>query len=267
MPLFKAKEFDYYYSKKGTGSPIIFAHGLFVDHSMFDKQIDILKKTYTCYSFDLPGHGKSGYNKAGWSLDDMVEDFRTFIIDNHLRNVTLIGLSQGGMIFMRLAARYPELVHKLILVGTSPLAENQNKIPIWKESLRIFKEGTDAEFKKRITDIQSTIINDEFQSKYPDEFKNELSIMTSNQPQAMILATKAAVINRTDVRKELPFIVCPTLILCGDEDKATPVDVSLEMKTLIRDSQLITIPHAAHHLPIEVPEEFYQAIVEFLKPK
>ncbi len=70
---------NYAYSDIGEGPAIVFAHGLFVDHSIFEKQVASLCETYRCISVDLPGHGQSEYHPAGWTLDDLANDMATLI--------------------------------------------------------------------------------------------------------------------------------------------------------------------------------------------
>lgn len=154
MPIYKGKTADYFYEQRGQGEAVIFAHGLFVNHTIFESQVESLQTNYTCYSFDLPGHGKSTFNPDGWTLEDIAKDFKQFIIDNGIRKPTLVGLSQGGMVFLRLAANHPELIGRLVLVGSSHLAEYPDRIPLWKERIEIFRNSDKSEIEAMIKGIQ-----------------------------------------------------------------------------------------------------------------
>ena len=263
MPIFKTKTACYYYEKKGNGEPVIFAHGLFVNHSIFDFQINKLKSDYTCYSFDLPGHGRSSYNPEGWTLENIAEDFKQFIDDNELYNPTLVGLSQGGMIFLRLAVKYPEIVGRLVLVGCSHLAEFPERISLWNDRINIFQKGNRSEIASMISEVQRAIVSTKFLENQSELSERELRVMQSNIPEAMVLATKAAVIDRKNVTG-LSRISCPTLIVCGTDDHATPKDIAEQMLNGIEKSCLTMIPRAGHHVPIEASNEFYNILNQFL---
>lgn len=265
MPHITLNKTEYHYQQSGKGTPVIFAHGLFVDHSMFKYQIEVLQENFTCYAFDMPAHGKSTYDENGWSLDDIVEDLRLFILKKNLHNVVLIGQSQGGMVFMRLASKYPELVSKLILIGTSARAEYADRIPFWREIVGIFRNGNVVDFKNKMELIQENIVSNHFIKHFPLDKAEELAIMQSQNPLAMALATETAVLNRTNVSALLPNILCPTLILCGKEDTATPLEVSTEIKENIKHSKIFIIPNSAHHIPLENPKELNRLIINFLK--
>ena len=264
MPIYKGKTADYFYEQKGQGDAIIFAHGLFVDHTIFESQIESLQANYTCYSFDLPGHGKSTFNPDGWTFEDMAEDFKQFIIDNHIKKPTLVGLSQGGMVFLRLAANHPELIGRLVLVGSSHLAEYPDRIPLWKERMEIFRNGDKSEIEAMIKGIQQAIVGEDFIENHPTLREKELQVMKNNNYQAMIPATEAAVINRTDISHNLQKIICPTLIVVGTQDHATPIEIAEQMRNKIKNASLAIIPRAGHHAPIEVAELFTDHLTGFL---
>ncbi len=264
MPIYKGKAADYFYEQKGKGEAIIFAHGLFVDHTIFESQVESLKANYTCYSFDLPGHGKSTFNPNGWTLEDMAEDFKQFIIYNDIKNPTLVGLSQGGMIFMRLAAGNPSFIGRLVLVGSSHLTEYPERIPLWKERIETFRKGHKNEIDAMIIGIQQAIVGKDFIENHPALREKELQVMKSNNFQAMIPATEAAVINRTDVGGKLENITCTTLIVVGTEDHATPREIAEEMKSKIQNASLAIIPGVGHHAPIEAAQLFTNELTAFL---
>lgn len=263
MPYYETKTARYHYVKKGKGQPVIFAHGLFVDHSIFDYQVEKLQENYTCYSFDLPGHGLSTYNATGWTLEDIVEDFYRFCKELNLQKPAFIGLSQGGMIFSRLAVKYPELVGCLVLVGSSHLAEFPERIPIWNRRIQLFENGTQEEIGDMIAEIQELFLSQHFIDNFPELKKKELMIMQNNKPEAMVLATKAAVTQRTDVAN-LSNIVCPTLLVCGTDDHATPINVAEQMLQGINNSCLKIIANAGHHVPIEAQGVFCDTLIQFL---
>src|SRR3546814_3377592 len=80
----------------------------------------------------MPGHGASGW-RDGLDLDGIAEDIALWIIEHGAAPVTIVGHSKGGMIAMRLAARYPALVERLVLVNTSARAEYPDRLEAWRE--------------------------------------------------------------------------------------------------------------------------------------
>lgn len=264
MPNIILNKTSYYFYQAGEGSPIVFAHGLFVDHTIFKHQIAHLKERYCCYSFDMPGHGRSAIINQGWSLDDIVEDFRVFLVSKQLSNVTLVGQSQGGMVFMRLAIKYPKLVSKLILIGTSAKAEYKERIPFWQDMVGTFGNGNKSDFEDCMAIVQESVVSKYFSEKYKGEKDDELLLMQNQNPAYMALATEAAILSRVDISSSLERINCATLILCGEDDQATPLEVSKDLSNKISNSKMILVAQSAHHIPIENPYELNRHIEEFL---
>lgn len=264
MPYFKTKLCNYYFKEKGQGQTLIFAHGLFVDHTIFEHQFEHLSRNHTCFSFDMPGHGKSDFTEKGWILDEIADDFQKFISKNGIRKPILIGQSQGGMIFMRLAIKFPDLAGGLILIGTSSKAEYENRLPFWKEVTHTLETQNDSNINSLLAQIQKKVVSEHFLKNKPNQALQELKMMQSHNPIGLRLATQAAVLNRTDVSDEIHKIKCKTLIVCGFDDHATPVEISEIMKTEIKGAHLEIIENAAHHIPIETPEVVTNSILKFI---
>ncbi|MDN9006648.1 alpha/beta hydrolase, partial [Staphylococcus aureus] len=81
---------------------------------------------------DMPGHGESSFNHRGWSLDDIADDLALMINELSLGPVVFIGQSQGGMVGIRLAAKHPELLSGLVLIGTSAREEDPQRYGTWE---------------------------------------------------------------------------------------------------------------------------------------
>ena len=255
---------DYAYLEIGQGSTIVFAHGLFVDHSIFDLQIAVLQHYYHCISVDLPGHGQSGCHTQEWTLDDLTVEMAEFLNHLKLEKVVFVGLSQGGMIGLRLASRYPHLVSKLVLVGTSARAEFSERIPFWQETLNALVQNSPTQREAMFHQIQQRILDSSWLANHPDEAKHERSIMMNHTPEGIQLATHAAVLTRQDIRNEIQNIVVPVLILVDENDRATPPFLADEIRSLIPLSQLVMIPNAGHHLPLESPQRMTDEIMAFI---
>lgn len=109
---------DLFYEKTGHGSPIILLHGLGEDHNIFDKLIPVLSEDHEVYAIDSRCHGQSkGAGKL--SYDDMALDVAAFIRELHIEGPAIYGFSDGGIIGLKLAIWYPQLLSKLIVSGAN----------------------------------------------------------------------------------------------------------------------------------------------------
>lgn len=107
-----------YYEVCGSGSPLIMLHGNGETHSIFDKAVPLLSQSFTVYSIDTRGHGQSA-PVSEFHYDDMTEDIHCFIEALSLEAPIFYGFSDGGIIGLLLASRYPELLSRLIISGAN----------------------------------------------------------------------------------------------------------------------------------------------------
>lgn len=107
-----------YYEKYGTGRPLILIHGNGQTHKIFDKAIPLLAERFTVYAIDSRGHGQSE-SVVEYHYDDFAEDIRCFIEELKLHETILYGFSDGGIIGLLLAARYPQVLSQIIISGAN----------------------------------------------------------------------------------------------------------------------------------------------------
>ncbi len=107
-----------YYEKSGTGRPLLLLHGNGETHKIFDKAMPLLAESFTVYAIDSRGHGQSDAFME-YHYDDFAEDIRCFIDELKLERPILYGFSDGGIVGLLLAAKYPQLLSQMIISGAN----------------------------------------------------------------------------------------------------------------------------------------------------
>ncbi len=217
MPFIKINNCNYYYEVHGEGSEtILFSHGLLWSGYLFHKQVAYFKNRYRVITYDHRGQGKSEVTKTGYDMDSLYEDTALLIEHLQLGSVHFAGLSMGGFVGMRLAARRPDLVKSLILMETSAQPEpNTIKYTLLNSIVKIFGVGVVAKPVMKIM-FGDTFLNDPNRKIEEIEFETELK-----KNKKSIVKAVEGVIRRKGIEHELTNIKCPTLIMVGDQDKAT----------------------------------------------
>ena len=120
MPYIQLNKVNYYYEEHGSGSDtIVLSHGLLWSGHMFHKQVAYFKSRYRVITYDHRGQGKTEVTENGYDMDTLYEDAVQLIEKLENKPVIFGGLSMGGFVGMRLAARRPDLIKKLILMETT----------------------------------------------------------------------------------------------------------------------------------------------------
>jgi len=248
MPRAAINDTNLAFKDYGSGSPVLCLHGgMGIDSSYLDTAgiRDLASKNCRVIIFDQRGHGRSDRSdNAHYTHYQWIEDARGLAERLQLGKFVLLGHSYGGFLALEFALRWPETLSHLVLVCTSAR-------PV---DLHPPRCATDAELR------------DAYRAYWPTFFAGTKKRWDIFQTLGFSLEPYRQAFERAlpayDVRANISQITVPTLLLGGSEDQYLP-----DMQWL-RDN----LPHAslkiiqgAAHMPfIERPEQFANAIADFL---
>lgn len=242
----------------GTGPPVLFSHGLLWSTRMFDAQVATLRSRYRCIAWDHRGQGQSDVpNVRSISIEDCYADAVALIERLGVAPVHIVGLSMGGFVAMRLAARRPDLVRSCVLLETSAEAEPSENVPRYRTLNRVARWFGLRVVAHKVMPIMfgTTFLTDPARAVERDAWRERLA-----RNRRDIWRAVNGVIEREPIMPELGHITTPTMIMVGDEDVATVPLKAERMHAAIRGSKLVRIPHAGHSSSIEQPGHVTAAI-------
>jgi pimeloyl-ACP methyl ester carboxylesterase len=216
---------DVHYKLVGHGPPVIFIHGGGNDWREWRSNIDMFSKSFQVYALDLPGFGLSQLPDVPVSPSWSVAFIKNFVDNLGIAGPSLIGHSLGAMLSFAYAARYPESIHKLVVVDSAGLGEISR---IGKLLLAIFNVTDRWQGKKR-------------GPRYIDRPVTEWRVL-----------------------QELAKIKSPVLIIWGQIDFYLPASQARLAHTLIPGSQLSIFPGCRHAPQRERPDVFNGLVSRFL---
>ena len=112
-------EFQLYYTEQGQGIPFVLLHGNGESSDYFSHQIEYFSKEYRVIAVDTRGHGKSPRGDSPFTLAQFVEDLKQLLDQLKLKEIILLGFSDGGNIAMMFTLKYSQYVKTLILNGAN----------------------------------------------------------------------------------------------------------------------------------------------------
>ncbi len=264
MPYIKIRGCDYYYTDSGKGvETLLLAHGFLMDGEMFRFQAEAFSSDYRIITFDWRGQGKSEAISSGYDMDELYEDALELIDKLQLKNIHWVGVSMGGFIGMRIAARQPGLLKSLILAETGFEAETLNKKIKWGLLAYTFKYLGPKPITPAIQKVlfgKSSFENPAFKPVL-DEYAEKWMKLN----RLATFKTAWAIFNRKPVAHELKNISIPTLVVVGDEDVARPVEESKKLAEQIEGVRLEIISRAGHSSPLEQTGAFNRVLENFLE--
>ena len=245
-----------------SGQTIAFSHGLLWGTELFEAQIDALKKTYRCIAWDHRGQGKSDpdLTRECIGIELVWQDAVALLEALDTGPVHFCGLSMGGFVGMRMAARRPDLVKSLMLLETSSDPEPVENLKKYRLMITIVKLLGARPMKSRLLPIMmgKSILGDPARR---DDVERFGALLTRRKDAWR--ATNG-VIDRAPIHAELSRIRCPTLVVVGDEDVATVPAKAEKIASAIPGAKLVVIPRAGHSSPVEEPRAVTEALTTFL---
>lgn len=251
-------------TEAGTGPLLLLCHGTFGGRRLMLPQVRYLSRWFRCVAFDWRGHGGSGYDPAGWTADDLVEDVARIIAALGEREAMIAGVSQGGAIGMRVALKYPEKLRALVNMCGGPGGPPPAAVERIYGFARIFAEERDEAARRAAAiDFAADYFHAPgFTEREPERFAEEIDVILSH-PRESVGLLPCVPESYVDITPRLGAIACPTLILWASHEARPTLGAALA--AAIPGAQLVTIQNAGHHVNVDAPEETSKAIETFLR--
>lgn len=248
----KVNDIELYYELHGEGEPIIFSHGWMCDCSVWNSQIEFFSKKYKVIAYDQRGHGRSDKPEGDYSIQTLSNDLHSLIQKLNLEKVTLVGHSMGGMTALVFALGHPDKISKLVLVGTSAKMNFLGRIQGWIMMHILSQES----FARGMIDF--------WHYEPSEQAKKGALDRAMKTPKFVVYECFTEFMTNYDIRNRVSKIKVPTLIIIGDKDKATPVEMSQCINREIEGSKLKIINDSKHMVMIDKANELNEIIDTFI---
>ena len=245
----------YVFNKKEQSIPIVFIHGVGLTYEIWQPQLDFFKD-YSNLSYDILGHGKSSLTKQNISFDDFSEQLVDLIDELKIEKIHLVGFSIGSLIARNFATKYSKRLQSLILLGSIyKRSEQQQKIVNErfnqaKKELKLSRQ----ELKRWFTD--------KYLENNPNTYEKISSILSENNMANFLKVYELFVRHKNDENFEK--IQTKTLVMTGEHDIGSTIEMSQQLSNIIKGSELKIIKDGKHLCGIECADEVNLAIKNFV---
>lgn len=242
------------YEQKGSGELVVLLHGWGSNIKLFANLIDLLSAKYTVVAMDMPGFGESEEPKTPWCVDDYVQFVIDFLKDYDTKEVTLLGHSFGGRVIIKMHSResLPFKVKKVILVDSAGIMPPKSNKKSWRT--RYYKMGKAVLSTKLVQKLAPDAL---------ENFRKKMGSADYAAASPMMRQVMVKVVNE-DLEPYLPNIKCPTLLVWGVNDTATPISDGEKMEKQIPDAGLVRLENAGHYSFLEQQFTFNRVMCSFM---
>jgi pimeloyl-ACP methyl ester carboxylesterase len=239
------------YRSAGDGPALVLLHGFLCDSRVWRRELETLSDQFKVVAWDAPGAGESSDPPDLFAITDWAAALAAFLDAIGIERGHVLGLSWGGLLAQQFYRLHPRRCLTLTLADT---------YAGWKGSL-----GPQVAEQRLARCVrESSLAADEFVARWvPREFfadaRPELademaSVVSQFHPQGFRLMAKTLADN--DTNDLLATIDVPPLLMWGEHDQRSPIDVAKQFRSAIPGPELIVIPRAGHVSNMEEPAAF-----------
>ncbi len=247
---------------EGDGLPMILWPSVFMDHTIWEKQISALAMQYKVIAIDPPGHGKSASIEKSINVDNCSNTVVEIMDALDLAKAAIVGVSWGGMVAISFASRFPDRCLGIAILNSSArnatLMDKLTNMPL-VVLLKLF-----GFIKFLQNSAVNQLLGEACRKERPEVvsyIKGQLALLL---PSDAAIVARDIFIGRQDQRNRLASIKCPTLIIGGEEDVSFPPYHSQELHNQVPGSTLILLEKVGHLAPLEASEVINDLLISFL---
>jgi (E)-2-((N-methylformamido)methylene)succinate hydrolase len=257
-----SKNFDpnqnhYFYNKKDS-IPLVFIHGVGLDHQMWEKQLNYLDE-FSILTYDLIGHGKTPCNNDRLTLKDFSNQLLQILDHLKIKKINLVGFSLGSLIALNFSARYQKKIEKLILIGTTYKRSDQ-------ERSLVFDRYNQAKLNKPISkQALKRWFSEKYLEKNPKTYDLFMNILNKKpEEHESFLKAYELFANHYDDIDSIKKIDRKTLVMTGSNDAGSTPGMSKELVKDLVNSTYIEIQNGKHLCSIECSDNVNMNIKNFI---
>ncbi|MFC5591853.1 alpha/beta fold hydrolase [Sporosarcina soli] len=261
MPKITYDQGTIHYQEKGTGEPLVFIHGVGLDHAMWEHQVNRLSEQYRVIVYDMIGHGGSSHPPGPYSLSQYVEQLAALVDGLSLEKIHLVGFSMGGMVAQGFALAYEEKMKTLTIMNAVANRTEKQRQAILARVEEVSANGPQPTIEPAIQRW--------FTSDYLKEQEGVVSQirarLQTNNPSSYLAAYTLFATADQELWDKLDQIIVPTLVITGEEDVGSTPEMAQQIHEKIAASELLIVPTMRHMLPVERPDIVNEAIHSFIE--
>ena len=240
------------YTECGEGTPVLLLHGWGSSFDVYNGIMSALSDHCRLVAVNFPGCGNSQMMETPWTLEDYCDFCLEFMEKTGLNNPIMIGHSHGGRVVLKMTAERQVNPPKIVLLDSAGL------IPP-----KTFKQKFRAKSFKAIKTVLTLPIIKNHSQGLLQKARAHYGSADYNAAPEILRKTLVNLVN-TDLRKILPNISCPSLLIWGDCDTATPLSDAKIIEKLIPDAGLCVLEGTGHYSFCEKPYQAHKILQSFI---
>ena len=260
-------------NEAGTGHPVIFIHGGgpgATGWSNFNQNIQVLSQKYRCLAVDMPGYG--GSDPVAPHEPNNALALKLFMDALGIDKAAFVGNSMGGAATLTFTVEFNDRISHIVTMGHAPVGNIASSWPggpgfgSTTEGLEVLGETRRDPTRENFRRLIKVMVHDD--SFVSDELLDQRTRAAQAHPETIgpnaVAATPTPLWEAPSVLHRLMQVDTPALIIHGRDDRAVPLETSLQTLTVLKNSRLLVFNRCGHWAQLEHVEEFNKQIDLFI---
>jgi len=240
---------NYYSFIDNNTTPLVFIHGVGLDHQMWKPQTNSLNE-YSTITYDLLGHGKTPFNKEEITLDDFSKQLLSVLDFLKVDKCNLVGFSLGSLIALDFASKFQSRLKSLTVIGTTyKRTDNERALVVDRFNQAKLNKPISKQALKRW-------FSDEYLKTHPEVYNQFMKILNKEPKEhSNFLKAYKLFAYHYDNLEMIKRISTKTLIMTGADDSGSTVAMSKSLSSDLINSSFIEINNGKHLCSIECADD------------
>lgn len=252
-------DIDVTYTANGSGDPVIFIHGLAEDHHTWRAQ-QHAPTQFQSFAYDLRGHGLTTIGQCDGSLAQLGTDLLAFI-EKVTGPAVVVGFSLGGTVALWAAAERPDLIKRLVVLGTSSVV-GRSAVQFYEDRIAKAADIGSAAFKEA---MRSDTAAGLFRAHAVLDQVVEARLAAVGDGLGYINASRAMMrVHAEPLTPRLSLIKSPVVVIGAEHDKFCPQKAAAIILEALPQAKFLSIPDAGHLMNIDNPDAVSEALLNAL---
>jgi pimeloyl-ACP methyl ester carboxylesterase len=250
---------NYYSYINNRTVPLVFIHGVGLDHKMWKPQIESINK-YSTLTYDLLGHGKTNLTLDQITLDDFSNQLLSILKFLKIEKINLIGFSLGSLIAIDFATKFQNILETLSLIGTTYKRTDEQRA-------KVLERFEQAKLNKPISkQALKRWFSDEYLKSNPEIHDQFMKILNKKPEDHLnFLKSYKLFANHKDNIEMIKKIKTKTLVMTGSNDPGSTVTMSKSLSNDLLNSNFMEISNGKHLCSIECSDDVTMKIINFVE--
>tara|TARA_X000000368_G_C23005072_1_gene700774 strand:+ start:90 stop:872 length:783 start_codon:yes stop_codon:yes gene_type:complete len=249
---------NYYSFIDNKTTPVVFIHGVGLNHQMWEPQVQFLKE-YSIITYDLLGHGKTPYNKEELTFNDFSNQLSSLLEFLKIDKINLVGFSLGSLIALDFATKFENKLNSLTVIGTTYKRTDE-------ERALVIDRFNQAKLNKPISNqALKRWFTDEYLKIHPKVYYQFMKILNKKpKDHSNFLKAYKLFAHHQDDIKKIKKISTKTLVMTGSNDPGSTVAMSKALSNDLINSRFIEINNGKHLCSIECSDDVNINLKKFI---